>query len=65
MGSRTVIGRENKQMLVKHGGNYVRIPPLCLQMSKNDFVEELNAPITDENPSNTEKFGMSFMNRSR
>lgn len=58
MGPRTVTGSENKQMLVNHGGSHVRIHPCHMQMYKNDFVEELNAPITDENSSNTEKFGM-------
>ena len=41
LGPGTVIGSENKQVLVKHGGTYVRVHPCRLQLFNKHSVEDL------------------------
>ena len=49
MGPGTVIGRENKQVLVKHGGTYVRVHPCRLQR-----YQSRGLPLEASNPMNRE-----------
>ena len=37
-GPETVIGKENKQILIKHGGYYIRVHPCSLQLISNNNV---------------------------
>ena len=41
LGPGSVIGSENKQVLVMHGGTYVRVHPCRLQMYNSEIVEDL------------------------
>ena len=48
MGPGSVIGRENKQILVKHGGTYIRVHPCKLQRYQSKGVAlEGQTPITE------------------
>ena len=51
MGPGTVIGSENKQVLVKHGGSYVRVHPCRLQMYSGKLSETLDAEISSVSTS--------------
>ena len=47
MGPGTVIGSEHKQVLVKHGGSYVRVHPCRLQLYRNGEIGRVQAEPTD------------------
>ena len=49
MGPGTVIGSENKQVLVKHGGSYVRVHPYRLQKFNGNTSEILGYVLLDSN----------------
>ena len=50
-GPGVIIGKENKQVLVKHGGFYVRVHPCSLQLiQKHNYIE--GNTVTERNDSN-------------
>ena len=54
MGPGTVIGTENKQILVKHGGTYVRVHPCRIQRyhGKNSVIlNDNSADVISDNPT--------------
>ena len=49
-GPRTVIGKENKQVIVKHGGQHIRVHPCCLQLrNKQQNIDNIRDDSKDNN----------------
>ena len=53
-GPGTVSRRENKQILVKHSGVYVRVHACCLQHAQNSQMTSKKENIESENSGNVE-----------
>ena len=51
----TVIGKENKQILVKHGGYYIRIHPCSLQLISKNSVCILEPFEKNKNPDDSNR----------
>ena len=69
LGPGTVIGWENKQVLVKHGGTYVRVHPCRLNMypgvnekysERNTDIETLEPKLKQQNLNNSDDINRNF-----
>lgn len=47
MGPGTIIGSENKQILVKHGGMYIKVYPYHIQLYHSNSCEILSDNVRD------------------
>ena len=54
-GPGTVIGKENKQILVKHGGYYIRVHPCNLQLISKNSVYIPEPFEKNKNPDDSNK----------
>ena len=52
-GPATVVGKDHQQVLLKHGGSYLRVHPCRLQHYKNDRLCNSNSPTTSVIPTQT------------